>query len=629
MFGQAAESVCNRNCRGNESIKCGGTSGNSVYAIVSSQRVFHFKELELNSTDGTACEVIVAPPLLSTQVAFVSPYRAEKLNAWAWVLPSSTAFSVEFRELESVIVVELPQSRRSEGSTDYSVLVDGNNCTVILVTDTHIEGKCPGLAAGPHVVTIHKAGPGLVGSEQSFITPLTVTSVSPSSGSYGGGQIITVNGSGFSSGTRFMENDITVCGQQCKIQSASSTSLTCMTPSMVSNDPSAIDFAASVSSSADDGFFFCTQSVEHTAQSLEHAVSQCRGTGLGAPVFTSGTLLLGSAGEGSSYLSMTRFVEVPVQGWTKETNLYQTPDFKQIVEEVTSHPGWTSGKAITFVFSHVSGNGDRSAFSYDYYKTGAAAPRLKLQAIPRAGGSFLSLATSATEVCNLDAQIRTEHAPNETCAPAEVINVAPKGAMRVQDSVSVVCQPAHVSISSGGRYDGNYASISVNGKSMLNCSAGINMVVLDGSTRALKHAATFDTSYMHAASTKMTDFLSDEVVDGDIVVLAVMGDGQRRMDAAGVQALESLGLSSEPSWRESIAFIATKGDLSSAQEERDSRGKSINKLGTHLNAALGCEFSYAYSAGASNDESYQLLVQENRQAVDIKHEGCNEPWERC
>jgi hypothetical protein len=121
---------------------------------------------------------------------------------------------------------------------------------------------------------------------------------------------------------------------------------------------------------------------------------------------------------------------------------------------------------------------------------------------------------------------------------------------------------------------------------------------------------------MHAASTKMTDFLSDEVVDGDIVVLAVMGDGQRRMDAAGVQALESLGLSSEPSWRESIAFIATKGDLSSAQEERDSRGKSINKLGTHLNAALGCEFSYAYSAGASNDESYQLLVQENRQAVD-------------
>ena len=164
-----------------------------------------------------------------------------------------------------------------------------------------------------------------------------------------------------------------------------------------------------------------------------------------------------------------------------------------------------------FVFTHVSGDGKRTAFAYDFYKTGAAAPRLKVNSVPQQSGSFLNLASGTTMPCNVTARVNKEHMSRTTCPADQIENLALKGEAFVVDGVSSNCSPIHVEVSSGGLNDGNLASILVNGVPMLNCTQGINLVVLNQGSAELKLAESFDTYSMPPEAAKLAGVLNDQV----------------------------------------------------------------------------------------------------------------------
>ena len=101
---------------------------------------------------------------------------------------------------------------------------------------------------------------------------------------------------------------------------------------------------------------------------------------------------------------------------------------------------------------------------------------------------------------------------------------------------------------------------------------------------------------------------SAQVSNGDIVILAVQGDGSQMLETGSIQTLAGLGLSPELEYAESRAFVAIKGIASSAQQLRATRSQSTNNLGVHLRAALGCEFEPPFG-GITTD--HDLLLRAN------------------
>jgi hypothetical protein len=134
----------------------------------------------------------------------------------------------------------------------------------------------------PVIVTVSSIGQS--NSNILFLYSLHVTSISPSQGSYGGGQSVSVTGDGFNTPSI----SVTVCGQACQsVTVLSNTQLTCVTPSATySSSNQACSLTVTVGS--------LSQSVSYTYQTNSTAtvtsVSPTRGgTGGGTTLTITGT----------------------------------------------------------------------------------------------------------------------------------------------------------------------------------------------------------------------------------------------------------------------------------------------------------------------------------------------------
>ncbi len=130
------------------------------------------------------------------------------------------------------------------------VTLGGAPCAFVSVTDAP-DDTCPGTTcsgvtcvagAGPlgaAAVAVHLPdfGAAAVGANVSFEYAITVTAVSPATGSAGGGTLLTVSGGGFdhlaASTAADLGGTVTIGGETCEVATRSSTAITCVVPPLV------------------------------------------------------------------------------------------------------------------------------------------------------------------------------------------------------------------------------------------------------------------------------------------------------------------------------------------------------------------------------------------------------------
>ncbi|CAF0819146.1 unnamed protein product [Rotaria sp. Silwood1] len=109
-----------------------------------------------------------------------------------------------------------------------SVTIGGATCTIISVSSSSITCTVSSSPAGNQPVIVYVSSVGNSNSNIQFQYALQVNSISPSRGSYGGGQLVNVSGDGFNTSSI----SVTICSQSCQsISIISNTQLTCITPS--------------------------------------------------------------------------------------------------------------------------------------------------------------------------------------------------------------------------------------------------------------------------------------------------------------------------------------------------------------------------------------------------------------
>lgn len=108
-----------------------------------------------------------------------------------------------------------------------SVTVGGSTCVIATVSSSTVTCTLGSNTAGSQPVVVMINSVGLSNSNIQFSYSLQVTSASPSVGSYGGGQTVTITGNGFNS----TGISVTICNQACQSVSViSTTQLACVTP---------------------------------------------------------------------------------------------------------------------------------------------------------------------------------------------------------------------------------------------------------------------------------------------------------------------------------------------------------------------------------------------------------------
>ncbi|XP_048777455.2 fibrocystin-L-like isoform X3 [Ostrea edulis] len=114
------------------------------------------------------------------------------------------------------------------GSGSVKVSVGDTDCSVTSSSATEIRCTLGVSSAGSKAVVVDVVGKGVSSNSNQFTYSLALGSISPSSGSLGGGQTVTITGHGFSP-----KSTVTICGQACSLDSSASqsdTQFVCSTP---------------------------------------------------------------------------------------------------------------------------------------------------------------------------------------------------------------------------------------------------------------------------------------------------------------------------------------------------------------------------------------------------------------
>uniref|UniRef100_A0A8C2XFR8 PKHD1 like 1, tandem duplicate 2 n=1 Tax=Cyclopterus lumpus TaxID=8103 RepID=A0A8C2XFR8_CYCLU len=111
-----------------------------------------------------------------------------------------------------------------------SVTINDVLCAVSTVSDTQVQCTAGDNPGGAYPVALHHQVKGHAQSDVEFTYELTLSSVRPNQGSYGGGALLSVQGSGFDPHNA----TVTICGEDCEVRRETSTSsrLDCHSPSM-------------------------------------------------------------------------------------------------------------------------------------------------------------------------------------------------------------------------------------------------------------------------------------------------------------------------------------------------------------------------------------------------------------
>ncbi|CAF3091006.1 unnamed protein product [Rotaria socialis] len=122
-------------------------------------------------------------------------------------------------------------------SNETSVVVGNVPCAISSVSTTSITCTVGSSPAGSQPVIVQVTSAGNSNSNVQFQYALQVNSVTPTQGSYGGGQLLTIVGDGFD-GSNLA---ITLCSQACQsITVLSNTQVTCVTPAATASTSNTI-----------------------------------------------------------------------------------------------------------------------------------------------------------------------------------------------------------------------------------------------------------------------------------------------------------------------------------------------------------------------------------------------------
>lgn len=122
--------------------------------------------------------------------------------------------------------------------TENRVTVGGITVAVSSASATQLVAAVDELPAGTHLVDVLVSGYGYAtgtSSNRQYTVTLSVSSVSPSSGSVAGGSEVTVTGSGFNKYS-VIANSVSLCNSTCDVSSATATSIVCTSGPLVNDD---------------------------------------------------------------------------------------------------------------------------------------------------------------------------------------------------------------------------------------------------------------------------------------------------------------------------------------------------------------------------------------------------------
>jgi hypothetical protein len=140
--------------------------------------------------------------------------------------------------------------------------------------------------------------------------------------------------------------------------------------------------------------------------------------------------------------------------------------------------------------------------------------------------------------------------------------------------------PVEITVNSAGHNAGDFAYITVEGTDASTHRRGYNLAVIDPTTGNVVSAAGFDTFANEFESQDMVDFIT-AIPQGQIVAVAVKGDGAANLTAEAVEALGSLGggIDLRDTQDLSHALIGVKGAPRGTALEASGEGNSYLHVG--------------------------------------------------
>eukprot|EP00117_Sycon_ciliatum_P037364 scpid335/ scgid27970/ Fibrocystin-L; Polycystic kidney and hepatic disease 1-like protein 1 len=167
------------------------------------------------------------PTFYSSRTACAFTYDAS-------ATPNATSVSPQSGSAGDVLTVV--GSSFATTAAENKVLVGGQTCPVISASATELRCTVPGLAAGSHVVSVRVPSKGYSTScalcSQApllFTSTVKLNTVSPASGSYTGGTVLTLTGGGFPALGAVSDISVDVGGVACTVLSVSLTTAQCRT----------------------------------------------------------------------------------------------------------------------------------------------------------------------------------------------------------------------------------------------------------------------------------------------------------------------------------------------------------------------------------------------------------------
>ena len=107
------------------------------------------------------------------------------------------------------------------------VTVGEHLCAVTSSSDMSVSCDLSALPGGNYAVRVHNTDIGLSNMDIVFESSLNIATVSPSAGSFGGGSLITLDGTGFDDTNN---PSVTVCSGICSIVNVTTTKIQCLSP---------------------------------------------------------------------------------------------------------------------------------------------------------------------------------------------------------------------------------------------------------------------------------------------------------------------------------------------------------------------------------------------------------------
>uniref|UniRef100_A0A8C5WI58 Fibrocystin-L n=1 Tax=Leptobrachium leishanense TaxID=445787 RepID=A0A8C5WI58_9ANUR len=124
-------------------------------------------------------------------------------------------------------LITVSGSRFGVDATKVAVNIGGTQCNISNVKDTELQCTVGDHPGGTYPVRLQNEK-GYARTSANFKYELTLSSVSPNQGSFGGGLVITLTGSGFDR----LTSNVSVCNSECKVDrlDSNSNTLLCETP---------------------------------------------------------------------------------------------------------------------------------------------------------------------------------------------------------------------------------------------------------------------------------------------------------------------------------------------------------------------------------------------------------------